>query len=281
MKKVNFNQIQNFEVPQEWIDKALNATPKPTPFLRRPYVIGSMIGIGVILVAVITLLIVNPFQTNPENPGVAVVSTEASEATQSASETQGTEAEGETTVDNPDATEIVEINETTGAAADETTAADDPEQSTESNEAHPVEDDTKYRIKDTWYLDTSADKIGDVPVMNDTSLELSKNELFTGDITIIISPNSSFYDANVIRLAAHGVYEPTGQEIYGYAYLETEESENGDKIIRFNLFDEGAYTFSAKGYTFMFNFFDSDTDKAARDMVTVDLISDEPVTITL
>ena len=36
MKKVNFNSLENFEVPEEWIEKAINAKPKKKPLLLRP-----------------------------------------------------------------------------------------------------------------------------------------------------------------------------------------------------------------------------------------------------
>ena len=41
MKPLNFDALTNFEVPEEWIEKALSAKPKKKPIILRPYVIGS------------------------------------------------------------------------------------------------------------------------------------------------------------------------------------------------------------------------------------------------
>lgn len=284
MKKVNFNQLQNFEVPQEWIDKAMKATPQKPPFLRRPYVIGSMIGLGVILTAVVVLVLINPFQkhNDAEHNGLATATEATVAVQQNATEQQAAVTEAETTVEGTDAVETEHVDETKAAEKNtaETTAAKNPEKNPEPETTADSGDVVKYRVKDQWYVDNRSER-SEAPAMNDTDLELEKSELFTGDITIVISPNSPFYDAKEIRMAAYGVYSPTGQEVYGSGYLAPYEAENGDKIIRINLFDEGAYTPSANGYTFSFNFFDSDTDKSARDMVTVDLIGSDPVMIAL
>lgn len=279
MKKVNFNQLQSFEVPQEWIDKALTATPKKPPFLRRPAVIGSAIGIGVVLIAAVLLIVFRPFGSDSQHHGAAV-STEATAATQGASETPTDMTQAETSAEEADSTENADETNTAETDAAKATDADDQEKKTDSETTTGGEDAVKYRIRQPWYVDTRSEQSGSAPEMSDTSLELEKSELFTGDITIVISADSDFYDAKEIRFSAYVDYEPDGQAIEGYGYLEPYE-ENGEKVIRFNLFDLGAYTPSAKGYSFHFNFSDNETGKYGRETVTVDLIAGDPVTITL
>lgn len=276
MKKVNFDSLQNFEVPQEWIDKALTAAPKKPPFLRRRAVIGSMIGLGVVLIAVVMLIVFHPFGSD-NKPNGAAASTEVTAATQGVSELPTDMTEGETTAEDADATENTDETKSAETDAEKATDADEQEKKSDPETTAGGEDAVKYRVKQPWYVDTRSES-GSAPEMRDTSLELEKSELFTGDITIVIPEDSAFYDAKEIRFSAYVDYDVDGQGIEGYGYLEPRE-ENGEKIIRFNLFDLGAYTPSANGYTFMFNF--SDGTAYGRDSVTADLIGDNAVTITL
>lgn len=68
MKKVNFNSLQNFEVPEGWIENALNASPKrKKPLLLRPYLLGTAASL-VILSAVVLTLSFHTGDTSPLSP---------------------------------------------------------------------------------------------------------------------------------------------------------------------------------------------------------------------
>lgn len=55
MKKLNFNALTQFEVPESWIERALDAKPKKKPLWLRPVVIGSAASLVITAAVVLTL----------------------------------------------------------------------------------------------------------------------------------------------------------------------------------------------------------------------------------
>ncbi len=55
MKKLNFDALTQFEVPESWIERALDAKPKKKPLWLRPAVIGSAASLVITAAVVLTL----------------------------------------------------------------------------------------------------------------------------------------------------------------------------------------------------------------------------------
>lgn len=55
MKKLNFDALTQFEVPESWIQRALDAKPKKKPLWLRPVVIGSAASLVITAAVVLTL----------------------------------------------------------------------------------------------------------------------------------------------------------------------------------------------------------------------------------
>lgn len=55
MKKLNFDALTQFEVPESWIERALDAKPKKKPLWLRPVVIGSAASLVITAAVVLTL----------------------------------------------------------------------------------------------------------------------------------------------------------------------------------------------------------------------------------
>ena len=271
MKKVNFNRLENFEVPEEWIEKALNAKPKKKP-LFRPYVLGA--AASLVLVTALSLLLFRHFQ-KISAPPVAVSTTEPSSAT-------------EATVAPKAATEKpAETENTVESQIDPTDSYEpepEPKSEPEPETAEPSYYMPKYLVENKWKIDTSVERLcakSAMTVPDSPSYPwLSKDELFTGYITVIVSPDSMYYDEETFYLDIKGYYSGEPEEISGTVVLEPIQGENGEKTITFNLFHEGVYTPSAD-YSFIF-YTDSDDDYYfGSKTLTEQLYSDNSVTITI
>lgn len=71
MKKVNFNALQNFEVPESWIENAINAKPKKKPFYLNPRYYGTAAALVIAVgIAAFSLLYLNRDFTPPTGQNV-------------------------------------------------------------------------------------------------------------------------------------------------------------------------------------------------------------------
>ncbi len=71
MKKVNFNALQNFEVPESWIENAINAKPKKKPFYLNPLYYGTAAALVIAVgIAAFSLLYLNRDFTPPTGQNV-------------------------------------------------------------------------------------------------------------------------------------------------------------------------------------------------------------------
>ena len=269
MKKVNFHQIENFEIPEEWMEKALNAEPEKKPVLLRPRVLAT--AASIVLIAAVALLLFKPFHFTPAvavKPAASEITETRVPATENNRETKELTvpaAPTESPIEQPTEPAVV-IETEAGDAPDPTELPDDP---------------SKYRIKDSWFVDAREIILDAYPEMNDTSLMLDESELYTGDLTVIVSADSPFADCKIIELEASAVYEPTGQTIRGRAYLEPKQGENGERAITINLFESGAYTPSGLSYTFRFSGDNDKDEKIEITPITQVLSSNNPVSITI
>lgn len=269
MKKVNFNSLESFEVPEEWIEKAINAKPKKKPLLLCPYVCGT--AASVVLVTVTSLLLFNSLKPSSFTP-VAVSTTADAEKLTEFQTAFATESKAEPATENN--TKPEPENKTEPATVQTAPAENEPE-----NETHPQTDDpSKIRIKEKWEVDTRAVKPNAGLLSADTPLLLSQEELFTGDITVIVSPDSPFYEEKTFRLDVTGEYSSDEIEVGGEVILEPVEGENREKTVTFNLFKEGAYTPSTD-YSFIFYNYDESGSKIDVKTLTEPLYSDNSITI--
>lgn len=272
MKKVNFNKLENFEVPEEWIEKALNAKPKKKPLLLRPYVLGT--AASFVLATAASLLLFGSFK--PSNVTPVAVSTTAPTEAATATFPSTAAAEKPTELQTEAATESRTESETVQTEPEETEPATEPQSPT----IVPTDDPSKFRIKKKWEVDTSAVRPNAALVSADTPLLLSQDELFTGDITIIVSPDSPFYERKAFYLDVTGEYSSEAIEVGGEVILEPVEGENGEKTVTFNLFNEGAYTPSTD-YSFLFYNFDENGSKTDGITLTEPLYSGNSITISI
>ena len=280
MKKVNFNSLENFEVPKEWIEKALNAKPKKK-ILFRPYVLGT--AASLVLVTVLSLLFFKPFKQISEPP-VAVSTTAATQAT--VATIAATENPAETK--DPDATEAEPSTEESVEAQIDPTDPDKIEPEPEPETTEPTDDPSKVRLENNWRVHAIGQETYpmNAPVHNSTAIIpessplIPKDVLFTGYITIIISPDSPYYDEDVFYLDIKGYYSSDSIEVGGTVVLEPIERENGEKAVSFNLFNEGAYIPSAD-YSFIFYTEYDNGSYLKSKTLTESLYSYNSVTITI
>lgn len=272
MKKVNFNSLENFEVPEEWIEKAINAKPKKRPLLLRPYIIGT--AASIVLVTAASLLLFNSL--NPSNVTPVAVSTTAPTEAVTVKVPSTAATEKPTEPKTVPTTESKTETETVPTDPAETEPVTEPQLTT----VVPTDDPSKFRIKEKWEVDTSAERSDAALVSPDTPLLLSQDELFTGDITVIVSPESPFYERKAFYLDVTGEYSSDAIEVGGEVILEPVHGENGEKSVTFNLFSEGAYTPSTD-YSFLFYNLDGNGSKSDAKTLTEPLYSNNSVTITI
>lgn len=276
MKKVNFNSLEGFEVPEEWIEKAVNAKPKKKPLLLRPYVWGT--AASVVLVSAASLLLLSHLKPPVAVP-VAVSTTVATEAATAAYEPTAA-VEKPTQPKTVPATESKTEPSTAQTEPVETEPETKPATEPQLPTVAPTDDLSKFCIKEKWYVDTSAVRPDATANAADTLLILSQDELFTGNITVIVSPDSPFYERKAFRLDVTGEYSSDAIAVGGEVILEPVQGENGEKTVTFNLFNEGAYTPSTD-YLFLFYNLDENGSKTDTKTLTEPLYSNNSITITI
>lgn len=125
MKKVNFNALQNFEVPESWIENAINAKPKKKIYQLNFRYIGTaasvVLAVGITL---FSLLYINRDVNPPVSP---IVSTKSVASTPKQETTAATTSINEKNATRPSET-------TTGTVA-ATTSANSQARSTEASAA--------------------------------------------------------------------------------------------------------------------------------------------------
>lgn len=296
MKKVNFNSLENFEVPEEWIEKAINAKPKKKPLLLRPYVWGT--AASIVLVGAASLFILKPFKSGDSLPaaaGTTAAPTETAKADDTPASTAGTEpaAKPETT-DSTEATKSTDVPASTTGTVPSTekttvpsTVQTDPTGTGRHDygepHAHDIpEGQSVYHIDSKWEVDLSLDR----PNSRSDSAEipqepmLTKDELFTGNITVEVLSDSLFYDCDTIYIEFSGCYNNGSRKIDGRVILAPKQTEDGKRSATFNLFYDEAYTPSAD-YTIRIYSLNDNCSKTAVETLTKPLYSDNSITISI
>ena len=296
MKKVNFNSLENFEVPEEWIEKAINAKPKKKPLLLRPYVWGT--AASIVLVAAASLFILKPFKSGDSLPaaaGTTAAPTETAKADDTPASTAGTEPAAK-----PETTDSTEATKSTDAPASTTGTVPSTEKTTVPStvqtdptgtgrhdygepHAHYIpEGQSVYHIDSKWEVDLSSAR----PNSRSDSAEipqepmLTKDELFTGDITAEVSSDSLFYDCETIYIEFSGCYNNGSRKIDGRVILAPKQTEDGKKSATFNLFYDEAYTPSAD-YTIRIYALNENGSKTDVLTMNMPLYSDNSITISI
>ena len=290
MKKVNFNSLENFEVPEEWIEKAINAKPKKKPLLLRPYVWGT--AASIVLVAAASLFILKPFKSGDSLPAAP---TETAKADDTPASTAGTEPAAK-----PETTDSTEATKSTDAPASTTGTVPSTEKTTVPStvqtdptgtgrhdygepHAHDIpEGQSVYHIDSKWEVDLSLDR----PNSRSDSAEipqepmLTKDELFTGNITVEVLSDSLFYDCDTIYIEFSGCYNNGSRKIDGRVILAPKQTEDGKRSATFNLFYDEAYTPSAD-YTIRIYALNDNGSKTDVETLTKPLYSDNSITISI
>ena len=296
MKKVNFNSLENFEVPEEWIEKAINAKPKKKPLLLRPYVWGT--AASIVLVAAASLFILKPFKSGDSLPaaaGTTAAPTETAKADDTPASTAGTEPAAK-----PETTDSTEATKSTDAPASTTGTVPSTEKTTVPStvqtdptgtgrhdygepHAHDIpEGQSVYHIDSKWEVDLSLDR----PNSRSDSAEipqepmLTKDELFTGNITVEVLSDSLFYDCDTIYIEFSGCYNNGSRKIDGRVILAPKQTEDGKRSATFNLFYDEAYTPSAD-YTIRIYALNDNGSKTDVETLTKPLYSDNSITISI
>ena len=296
MKKVNFNSLENFEVPEEWIEKAVNAKPKKKPLLLRPYVWGT--AASIVLVGAASLFILKPFKSGDSLPaaaGTTAAPTETAKADDTPASTAGTEPAAK-----PETTDSTEATKSTDAPASTTGTVPSTEKTTVPStvqtdptgtgrhdygepHAHDIpEGQSVYHIDSKWEVDLSLDR----PNSRSDSAEipqepmLTKDELFTGNITVEVLSDSLFYDCDTIYIEFSGCYNNGSRKIDGRVILAPKQTEDGKKSATFNLFYDEAYTPSAD-YTIRIYALNDNGSKTDVETLTKPLYSDNSITISI
>ena len=296
MKKVNFNSLENFEVPEEWIEKAINAKPKKKPLLLRPYVLGT--AASIVLVGAASLFILKPFKSGDSLPaaaGTTAAPTETAKADDTPASTAGTEPAAK-----PETTDSTEATKSTDAPASTTGTVPSTEKTTVPStvqtdptgtgrhdygepHAHDIpEGQSVYHIDSKWEVDLSLDR----PNSRSDSAEipqepmLTKDELFTGNITVEVLSDSLFYDCDTIYIEFSGCYNNGSRKIDGRVILAPKQTEDGKRSATFNLFYDEAYTPSAD-YTIRIYALNDNGSKTAVETLTKPLYSDNSITISI
>lgn len=296
MKKVNFNSLENFEVPEEWIEKAINAKPKKKPLLLRPYVLGT--AASIVLVGAASLFILKPFKSGDSLPaaaGTTAAPTETAKADDTPASTAGTEPAAK-----PETTDSTEATKSTDAPASTTGTVPSTEKTTVPStvqtdptgtgrhdygepHAHYIpEGQSVYHIDSKWEVDLSSAR----PNSRSDSAEipkepmLTKDELFTGNITVEVLSDSLFYDCDTIYIEFSGCYNNGSRKIDGRVILAPKQTEDGKKSATFNLFYDEAYTPSAD-YTISIYALNENGSKTDVETLTKPLYSDNSITISI
>lgn len=296
MKKVNFNSLENFEVPEEWIEKAINAKPKKKPLLLRPYVWGT--AASIVLVAAASLFILKPFKSGDSLPaavGTTAAPTETAKADDAPASTTETEPAAK-----PETTAPTEATKSTDSPASTTGTVPSTEKTTVPStvqtdptgtgrhdygepHAHYIpEGQSVYHIDSKWEVDLSLDR----PNSRSDSAEipqepmLTKDELFTGNITVEVLSDSLFYDCDTIYMEISGCYNNGSRRIDGRVILAPKQTEDGKKSATFNLFYDEAYTPSAD-YTISIYALNENGSKTDVLTMNMPLYSDNSITINI
>ena len=295
MKPLNFDALTNFEVPEEWIEKALSAKPKKKPIILRPYVIGS--AAAIVLAVGITVFAVATLKNNSQKPNALVAAPMATVETTDS--TARPEAQPETT----DSTARPEAQPETAAQTEpsetqkptqppETTPVETQPINTQAPETQPpvetTEDESsKYQMSTEWFTDVRSvrpEPWGQAP--GSPSVEPPKldiSELYTGDVIIKVAPDSLFYESARIDVSITATHKESGARFSGTVITAPEKDENGEAVTRFNFFENNVYIPDDCEYTFEFIAYDENGDFIPDSYKTVKLTptGDQTAEITI
>ena len=276
MKKVNFNAAKNFEVPESWIEKALNAKPKKKPLYLRPYAIGSAAGV-VLAVAVTVFAViftsqapVSPQSPVPVKPQTTTVSSTAPTEPKPSSEQPTTRKVVPTTAPptQPEPTQPEPTQpkptEASAEARANTVPAEKKTEPTEDNGTQYPYSEERYQLSDSWEIkenDSYPDsgRSNSASARNESAHEveippdmLKVSELYTGTITVRTAADSPYNVNGNILCEISSYYAPADKKIDGVVSRMLTDGENGEKTVRFNLYDCRKYIPSGCTYTFTF-----------------------------
>ena len=290
MKPLNFDALTNFEVPEEWIEKALSAKPKKKPFIFRPYVIGS--AAAIVLAVGITVFAVATLKNNSQKPNALVAAPMATVETTDYTEPVQDTAEAQP-VTQPETAAQTEPSETQKPTQPpETTPVETQPINTQAPETQPpvetTEDESsKYQMSTEWFTDVRSVRpepwgpACESPSVEPPKLDIS--ELYTGDVIIKVAPDSLFYESARIDVSITATHKESGARFSGTVITAPEKDENGEAVTRFNFFENNVYIPDNCEYTFEFRAYDENGDFIPDSYKTVKLTptGDQTAEITI
>ena len=283
MKPLNFDALTNFEVPEEWIEKALSAKPKKKPIILRPYVIGS--AAAIVLAVGITVFAVATLKNNSQKPNALVAAPMATIET-----TDYTEPVQDTAEAQP-VTQPETAAQTEPATQEATAVTERPVPPTLPYTGATVEttedESSKYQMSTEWFTDVrsvrpeSWGQACESPSVEPPKLDIS--ELYTGDVIIKVAPDSLFYESARIDVSITATHKESGARFSDTVITAPEKDENGEAVTRFNFFENNVYIPDDCEYTFEFRAYDENGDFIPDSYKTVKLTptGDQTAEITI
>ena len=170
----DFSQLKSFKTPENWIETAVNIPQKkkPLPFILRPYVIGTAASLVIVAAAVLTILL--------SSGGKPPLGNEHGFAVQPA-------------VTVP--TEIIEETKPKAAKATEPVTI-------ETQPAWNVQETTNTTEEDDPAVEDATD--------DTAATETKPPVLFTGSLTLIITPDSPLFGSVYVKL---DIYNESGAKV--------------------------------------------------------------------
>lgn len=276
MKKVNFNAAQSFEVPESWIENAVNAKPEKKPVYLRPYVIGSaasvVLAVAVTIFAVVAMnkAPIKPQSLIPVKPQTTTSATvEPTAAPTSAATQPQTKAPVATQPVTQPVTEVV-----TQPVTEPVTEA-----VTEAPTEFPVVGEDERMLSDEWIIsNVEGVAMSDGARINGAILKM--DELYTGSVTVRTAKDSPFGADDVLRCTVTAKFTALNDRTDGIVALKLSDNGNGEKSVTFCPYKSGAYLPSGYAYTFTFTGKTEDGKEITK-TVTQTLSGKSPVTITI
>ena len=259
---------------------------KPLPFILRPYVIGTAASLVIVAAAVLTILLSSGGKPPLGNEhGFAVqpavtVPTEIIEETNASGEVIATHAvpvitEGTT----PQATEIIEVtnalgeviatqavpvtsppatgattapNTTSTQATGGTAATDAAVKPTAAEPTAPATEPVTIQTQPAWNVqETTNTTEEDDPAVEDATDDTAATEtkppvLFTGNLTLIITPDSPLFGSVYVKL---DIYNESGDKAGNTVVLKPNLSNAGFKAVTIKPNDQGMTLYRWQTYT--------------------------------
>ena len=250
MKKVNFNAAQSFEVPESWIENAVNAKPEKKPVYLRPYVIGS--AASVVLAVAVTIFAVVAMNKTPISPDSMIsvkpqTTTAATVEPTAAPTSAATQPQTKAPVATQPVTQPVSEVVTQPVTEPVTEAV------TEAPTEFPVVGEDERMLSDEWIIsNVEGYSFPDVVPVRETPHVFKLDELYKGNITVRLTKDSPYGADNVLWCTVTADFTALNESTKGSVIVKLNSDDNGQKSVTLCPYQSNAYLPSGHAYTFKF-----------------------------